>query len=292
MIKTEIKKWKDGRIIGRQSCSVECDSCTKIFDRKWRDIKNSRQLYLNDLCASCIRKQLYASGHLISTIGNYNISNTGKTLIEIYGKEKAAKINLSRSISRKGKPQPSSKGKFVEWNKSHKGFTNIEFYGKEKAAKISKKLSLKCSGENNPMYGKPAPIGSGNGWSGWYKEFYFRSLLELSCLKNLLDNGHQVETAETKKHAIDYFIDGNIKTYFADFYLKDSNTYIEVKPFKLTSLPINLIKFEAASKKHGENFKIFTEKSFPILSKDDLLKMIEAKTLKFTDKYQLKFDKF
>ena len=34
------------------------------------------------------------------------------------------------------------------------------------------------------MYGRFSPRGSGNGWSGWYKEWYFRSLLELSYMIN------------------------------------------------------------------------------------------------------------
>jgi hypothetical protein len=46
-------------------------------------------------------------------------------------------------------------------------------YGKEEADKkyeiYRQKISEKNSGSNNPMYGKPSPQGSGNGWSGWYK---------------------------------------------------------------------------------------------------------------------------
>lgn len=56
----------------------------------------------------------------------------------------------------------------------------IEKYGKEIADKKynewREKISNNTRGENNPMYGKPTPTGSGNGWSGWYKGWYFRSL--------------------------------------------------------------------------------------------------------------------
>ncbi|MBR4316812.1 MAG: hypothetical protein IKP65_07630 [Alphaproteobacteria bacterium] len=41
---------------------------------------------------------------------------------------------------------------------------------------LKKKYSEKSKGKNNPMYGKPAPKGSGNGVSGWYKGWFFRSL--------------------------------------------------------------------------------------------------------------------
>jgi len=51
------------------------------------------------------------------------------------------------------------------------------------------------------MYGKPAPIGSGNGWSGWYKGWYFRSLLELSFMINVIERFKMSwQNAETKKH--------------------------------------------------------------------------------------------
>ena len=56
----------------------------------------------------------------------------------------------------------------------------IEKYGKDEADKrldaLKQKLSVAFSGVNNPMYGKPTPQGAGNGWSGWYNGWYFRSL--------------------------------------------------------------------------------------------------------------------
>ena len=43
-----------------------------------------------------------------------------------------------------------------------------------------KKMSLSNSGKRNGMYGKSAPKGSGHGYSGYYKSYYFRSLFETS----------------------------------------------------------------------------------------------------------------
>ena len=49
-------------------------------------------------------------------------------------------------------------------------------YGEDKAKELQKlkkkNNSLSSSGVNNPMYGKPSPNGSGNGWSGWYRDFF------------------------------------------------------------------------------------------------------------------------
>ena len=47
-------------------------------------------------------------------------------------------------------------------------------------------MSASMSGEQNPMFGKQTPTGAGNGWSGWYKDWYFRSLGELSYVVNVL----------------------------------------------------------------------------------------------------------
>ncbi len=47
---------------------------------------------------------------------------------------------------------------------------------------LKEKHRQNAIGEGNNMYGRPSPQGSGNGWSGWYKERYFRSLRELMFL--------------------------------------------------------------------------------------------------------------
>jgi hypothetical protein len=65
--------------------------------------------------------------------------------------------------------------------------TYEELYGKEKANKMKNNLSILNSGSKNKMYGKPSPQGSGNGWSGWYKGWYFRSLIELSYMVNVIE---------------------------------------------------------------------------------------------------------
>ena len=146
----------------------------------------------------------------------------------------------------------------ISINKSNKGKTFEEIYGKEKAAELKEKLSERFSGENNPMFGKPSPKGSGNGWSGWYKNFYFRSLLELSFL---IREQRELKSAESIK--IPYIdFDGTARTYHPDFICE--NTLIEIKPKKLLGTATNKLKFEAG-KKFCENndfqFKILTGKA-------------------------------
>ena len=75
----------------------------------------------------------------------------------------------------------------------------VEKYGEEEANKRMARAKIKwskaSSGKNNPMYGKPTPNGSGNGWSGWYKGWFFRSIKELSYMINIIEarnyNGEQ-----------------------------------------------------------------------------------------------------
>ena len=67
----------------------------------------------------------------------------------------------------------------------------VEKYGKEVANDKLKDYKTKQSennkGDKNKMFGKPSPNGSGNGWSGWYNGWFFRSILELSYMINIIE---------------------------------------------------------------------------------------------------------
>jgi len=165
--------------------------------------------------------------------------------------------------------------------------TYEERYGKEKSDKIKKKISNKTFGENNPMFGKPSPKGSGNGWSGWYNDIFFRSILELSYLKYLIDNEINFESAEKSKYAIEYN-NGSIKRkYFPDFYLIDDDILIEVKPSKLINTEQNKQKFKEAKKR--DNFLILTENEIEILSDEEIKKLTINKNIKWIKRYEKKY---
>lgn len=128
-----------------------------------------------------------------------------------------------------------------------------ERHGKEEADKrmteFRNKLSAASSGKNNPMYGRPSPKGSGNGWSGWYKNWYFRSLRELSYMIRVIERKkYEWESAETKKFSITYKnLDGAERTYRADFFI-NKDTLVEIKPKKMMDTPINREKKKVAIK--------------------------------------------
>lgn len=125
-------------------------------------------------------------------------------------------------------------------------------YGEEVANKkiqeIKNKISARSSGKNNPMFGKKAPIGSGNGWGGWYKNFYFRSLHELSFLVCYAERFKMIiESGENIRFRIKYKISGEEKNYYPDF-IVNSKYMVECKPIRLWKKDINVIKRTYAEK--------------------------------------------
>ena len=123
----------------------------------------------------------------------------------------------------------------------------LEKYGRTEADRkmkeYRKKMSINMTGNKNPMYGKCSPQGSGNGWSGWYKDWYFRSIKELSYMINVIEiNKLNWRTAETNDLAIKYInYDGTKRTYRADFLVEEKDL-VEVKPIKLFNTPSNILK--------------------------------------------------
>ncbi len=168
----------------------------------------------------------------------------------------------------------------------------VKKYGKniadEKEQNRKQLISNAMKGKNNPMYGKPAPQGSGNGWSGHYKNTQFRSLLELYYLIYLIDNNIKFENGELKKHAIQYTKNGLERNYFPDFYLIDTQEIIEIKPQLLINSYQNKLKFEAAKNKFGNKHVILTENEIVKIDLHDLYNMYINKQLIFDKRYEKK----
>lgn len=218
----------------------------------------------------------------------------GKTVydiwIEKYGKEEADRkleefkkkmsiINSSNGGNMKGKTV------YGVW---------MEKYGKEEADRrmfeYKQKQSINSKGENNPMYGKISPQGSGNGWSGWYKEKFFRSLRELSFMIELENNGDVWETAECRKYMMPYTDPlGTERNYFADFIV--NNEYmVDVKPKRLWRTPLVTSKLKAAIVFCSDNGLRYRLKDPETIKEEQILQLIESGLLKFTATYQKKFE--
>jgi hypothetical protein len=169
----------------------------------------------------------------------------------------------------------------------------VQKYGQQvadaKMVILASKKSVNATGSNNPMYGKPAPINSGGGWSGWYQGHYFRSILELSYLKQLLDNRIQFANGECARYAIAYQLGSVDRTYFCDFVLTDLGQFVEIKPQKLVATDVNAAKFAAARNKHGNSFIVLTEADVHVLDKEELAAMYQSLDLKWTSKWEKRY---
>jgi len=167
-------------------------------------------------------------------------------------------------------------------------------YGKEEADKrqlnYKIKQSLKSSGKNNPMYGKPSPQGSGNGWSGWYKNWYFRSLKELSYYIKIIERFKlPYKNGELNEFKINYKNYNNIdRTYRPDFII--ANKYvIEIKPKRLWNSDLVKRKTIAAKKWCKKNNYIYKLKDIKNITFEEIKNLNKKGLLKFTDRYEKKF---
>lgn len=169
----------------------------------------------------------------------------------------------------------------------------LEKFGKkiadQKLQAFKDKQSINQSGINNTMYGKPAPQGSGNGWSGWYKGWYFRSLRELSFMINIIEKQNLQWRTPDKEFKISYVdYKGDTRNYFPDFIINE-NKIIEVKPLKLHNTPKVLAKKLAAEKFCLNNQFTYEIVDPPILNEEQIKELYESGQIKFLEKYDNKF---
>lgn len=148
------------------------------------------------------------------------------------------------------------------------------------------------SGENNPMYGKPSPTGSGNGWSGWYKGWYFRSLRELSYMIMEIERKNlSWEDGELKKNKIQYTDwDGKVRNYFPDFII-EGKIMVECKPLNLHDSKSVQCKKQAAEEFCKQNNLTYLLVEPEILSQEEIISLYQSNQIKFLPRYEEKFIK-
>lgn len=297
MIKSEIKlNYKNDPIV-TQKIIVVCENCGKEKETPLYNQIKFLKKYGKDLCRGCMQKIQVQQGKRIQQYINAGMASIrnmkGKTYEEMYGKEKALVMLQRNSENKSGEKNPNFGGTWhgIPPSVLYKGKTYEEIYGKEKSYLMRKNLSDKFSGKNNNMYGKPSPNGSGNGWSGWYKNIFFKSLLELSFLLNYVDRFNmKCESAEKKKYRMmykDYYDEE--RNYFADFII-NKKYMIEIKPEHLRNSFINKRKKESAlifCENNNLKYKIITPKK---LKFDEIKKLINTEKIKFIDRYKEKYE--
>lgn len=169
----------------------------------------------------------------------------------------------------------------------------VEKYGTEvadqKLIEFKSKISKATSGPNNPMYGKPSPNGSGNGWKGWFQDHFFRSLLELSFL--LLLENKNIDWTSGEIIRIPYTdFNGHKRTYSPDFIT--STEVIECKPESLQKSMSVKIKARAGviwARGQGLNY-IMVDPGRP--SFDVINKLVDEGSIIWTPRYAKKFEDY
>lgn len=246
------------------NCIRNCPSCGEEIQYKTHGNKQLAERS-DAFCRTCINQKRDYSGE----------NNP------FYGKHHSQEAKLKHSAVMTGKNlgvKDPRKGRSGERNNMYgKSIYSVwlEKYGKEIADKkqleFNEKQSIAQRGEKNKMYGKIPGIGAGNGISGWYKDWYFRSLHELTYMIHVIErfNLHW-KSAESREFAVKYVNEnGTQRNYFCDFIINDKYI-IEIKPKALRKTKENLLKFEAAKKQ-------FVDLKFKVVS---VLKNITGEQLK------------
>ena len=267
-----------------------CPECGKelSYTNKYNRNKADKKQSLCNKC--CISKQnrsgqnnaFYGKKHSDAT--KQKILSTKKQNGTLNSMTESKKENLRVKNSGSGNPM-YGKRVYDIW---------IEKYGIEKAnikiLEYKRKLSLASSGSNNPMYGKPTPKKAGNGWSGWYKDQYFRSLRELSFIVSYLEP-NKLDWSSAENIRIPYTsYDGKNRTYSPDFLVMD--TIYEIKPVKLIDTPLNILKRNAGeeyAKAHNLKYVVI---DYDIIEFDKLKELIDNKLVKLTNRTEIKYNEW
>ena len=247
-----------------------------------------KSIKLNRLCKKCSQQ---------TSDKNRGVNNCwyGKPIPHFAGpspnkgiKQTGATLEQSRKNIKIAKLAQGNKSCYTLW---------VAKYGVEEADKrmVTLKLlkSQQSSGANNPMYGKPAPNGSGNGWKGSYKGMTFRSLRELIFLIECVSNNILFESCHAlQKYRIPYIGDkGQQRNYFPDFFIF-IGILVEMKPIKLYNTINVQAKKNAAEifcKERGWTYEL---RDYNLDNyKQQLIKSYLDKDIIFDTRYEEKFKK-
>jgi len=253
----------------------KCPECQKIIIYKEKkSLKNA--IKNNSLCDSCCRK-----GDRNPFYGK-KVSKENRKKISDSLKEYYPKVPFKKGIQ--NNPNPNF---YDNWKEKY----DKETYDK-KVKEYKEKRSIASSGSNNPMYGKPSPQGSGNGWSGWYKGWFFRSLNELSYMVQIIERfSLSWESGEQPKYKIPYIDwEGKERNYFPDFII-NGKYIIECKPKRLwqsTNVQSKASAAEAFCKANGMKYKLVECSKLALKS---VKKLYDSAEIKFTKRYEEKYIK-
>lgn len=276
-----------------------CPKCKKTLYHTTKYLRNAAQK-ANRLCRSCKRKEVMAamSPEMRSKafVGFSWVNGKPNPFKGCHHTEETkqllSKKNTGHKVSQQTKRKLSAANSGNQNPMAGRTFYDVwvEKYGKEEADRLFElkrdRNRAASSGKNNPMFGKPAPRGSGGGWSGWYNDWFFRSLRELAFAVGLDKNCTKWTSGEFVK--IEYSFNGVLRTYRPDFVV--GNTIIEIKPKALIkSSDVVKAKYEAAMAWCQQNGFKYQIQDIALLPLDELTVLYQKGTVQFTKKYEKRF---
>lgn len=138
-------------------------------------------------------------------------------------------------------------------NSEHNKISIRKLYNSKRGEEVKRKISDKMKGKGNPMYGKPAPFGSGK--CDYFKfknnkgvEFFIQGTWELKFAKFLNDKNINWEKNFDR---FDYIAkDGSARTYCPDFklFFEHKSIYVEIKGLEDENVNIKLQAVRDAGK--------------------------------------------
>ncbi len=288
-----------------------CPNCGKDVEYK-HPISFRKATKDNSICSKCSAIKRNDNPKVLEHLRNISNSCKGNKngmfnkrpydiWLEKYGKEVADKKQkewLDNVLKTNNSPNNSFKERMS-------GLTTYEYWclkeGKkiadEKMIKLKEKQSFNYRGEKNNMYGKPSPTGSGNGWSGWYKGWYFRSLRELTYMIKIIERFNlKWENGESNKYKVSYIdYKGDNRNYYSDFII-NYKYMVESKPKKLWTSDGVKRKKEAAieyCKNKGLKYKLIdagkiTNEEFKIIYESGLVKLLPRYEIKYKELWEKK----
>ena len=159
----------------------KCPKCSKIVYCSLKQNRNKAELKKSP-CRDCSLKirSLTSRGRNNPFFGKKHSAKT-KRVLSLKNKDYTKTKEFSNAVKKGMIGHPGNRlPLYTCWLRNHG-----KKIADEKMQAFKKKQSLNNKGVRNAMYGKPSPRGSGNGWSGWYKNFFFRSLRELSFILSM-----------------------------------------------------------------------------------------------------------
>jgi len=257
-----------------------CRSCSCVVRNSKPEYKEKHKHFLDRFCSKGSNigedNPFFGKKHKLETIEKFKSKDMS------YLKTLEFSKTMSKVTSGTGNPM-YGKSVYEVW---------VKKFGEEKAnnllAQLKQKHSLNNSGAGNPMYGKPTPQGSGNGWSGWYNKWFFRSIRELSYVVGVLEK-QNLAWKPAEKIKINYINwQGVERTYRPDF-IVENKFLVEIKPCKLFSSPTVLAKAKAAKAYCEERALEYQLLDPAILSDQEIYELKIRGIIKFTDRYEQLF---